>query len=281
LAKKKRTYKKRAYKKKNNFQSYLSLFILIIAFLGAYVFNEEIRFIYLKARSVYTVYHQKYISKTEADKIKKIISKYENQVFGLDISHYQGIVNWNKVQFLEDSTKVSFVILRATMGENSSDKYFTYNWRESKTKNIIRGAYHYYRPDENSEEQAKKFIKKVKLEKGDLPPVLDIEELSTTQNVKSLRKGIQNWLDLVEKEYKVKPILYTGDSFFRANIKGQGFDDYPLWIANYNKKRNKPIAKDWIIWQFSDKGKATGIGEFVDLNVFDGKEKVFKYLLLE
>ncbi len=280
MAKRKYT-KRKSKKKKKSFKLNYVLVFFIIFVISAMVFRKEIRYSYLKIRSIYIVYKAKYATKTEKDKIQKIIKIHENHIFGIDISQYQGIINWNKVGFFEDSIPFSFVMIRATAGNNKEDNYFTYNWREAKSKNIIKGAYHYYRPNENSEEQAKNYIKKVKLKKGDLPPILDIEDYSNIQTMKSLRKGLKNWLELVEKEYHVKPILYTGDRFYNDNIKGQGFEDYPIWIANYNKNIKQPKVKNWVIWQFSDKGKASGIGEFVDLNVFDGNEKVFKLMVLK
>lgn len=278
----KRKYTKRKSKKKQkNFSLYFVLGFLILFAISIFVFRAEIRYSYLKMRSVYIVYKAKYASKTEKDKIQKIIKIHKNHIFGIDISQYQGIINRDKVGFLEDSIPLSFVMIRATAGKNKADNYFTYNWREASSKKIIKGAYHYYRPNENSEEQAKNFISKVKLKKGDLAPILDIEDVSNIQTMKSLRKGIKNWLELVEKEYHIKPIIYTGDSFYKDNLKGKGYEDYPIWIANYNKNIRSPKVKNWIIWQFSDKGKASGIGEFVDLNVFDGNEKVFKLMLLK
>ena len=62
--------------------------------------------------------------------------------------------------------------------ENHKDTKFDYNWKQAEKQNLLRGAYHYYRPNENSTEQANFFIKTVKLGKGDLPPILDIEKYS-------------------------------------------------------------------------------------------------------
>lgn len=287
MTKRKKTYKKKkkqVTKKqapKSSLKNYFGIALFIGVIFLAFLFQEEIRFSYLKMRSIYMVYKEKYTTKVEQTKIQKILKLHEKHIFGLDISHYQGIINWDKVGFLEDSIPVSFVILRATAGNNKSDNYFTYNWRESKKNNFTRGAYHYYRPDENSTEQAEKFISKVTLEKGDLPPILDIEDVSDIQTVASLRKGISNWLEIVEKHYGIKPIIYTGDSFYKDYLKGKGYNDYPIWIANYNKHIKQPKVKDWIIWQFSDQGTATGINEFVDLNVFDGNEKMLGLLLIK
>jgi len=281
MVRKKSTKRKYKKKRKKSYKTYVFLILLVLIFILGFVFREDVKYNYLKIRSAYIVYKMKYASKTEKDKIQKIIKLHKNHIFGIDISQYQGIINWNKIGVIEDSIPISFIIIRATAGKDKADNYFTYNWRESKSKKIIRGAYHYYRPNENSTEQANNFIKKVKLEKGDLPPILDIENISNIQTIKSLRKGVKNWLELVEKEYNVKPIIYTGDSFYKDNLKGKGFKDYPIWIANYNKNIKQPKVKNWIIWQFSDKGKASGIGEFVDLNVFDGNNKIFKLLLIK
>ena len=52
----------------------------------------------------------------------------------------------------------------------------------SKKQGFIRGYYHYYDPNENSTKQAHNFIETVKLEVGDLPPILDIDTLSRFGN---------------------------------------------------------------------------------------------------
>ena len=283
MAKKRRTYSKAKNKKKkaSPIKKYFFLAFLVVLMASAFYFKDEIKIAYYKIRSTYISYQNQYTSKTEQAKIDKIIKQNKDKLFGIDISHYQGLINWDEVVFMEDSIPIDFVMIRATAGHNKEDNYFSYNWREAKNKKIIRGAYHYYRPNENSTEQANNFINKVKLEKGDFPPVLDIEEEPVVQSIASLRNGIQNWLDLVEAHYGVKPIIYTGDSFYKDYLKGEGFEDYSIWIANYNRKIKHPKAKDWIIWQFSDQGNVKGIGEFVDLNVLDGNDKMLKLLLIE
>lgn len=284
MSKRKNTYykkKKKVKKQVTPWRYYFFIAFVVSAIVFSFLMRDELKIAYLKVRSTYISYKNKYASKQETSKIEKIIAKHQNHIFGIDISHYQGIINWEKVNYLEDSIPVGFAIIRATAGNNKRDNYFTYNWRESKKNNILRGAYHYYRPNENSTEQAEFFIKKVKLASGDLAPILDIEQEPDIQTIASLRKGIQNWLDLVETHYGKKPIIYTGDSFYKDYLENQGFDDYPIWIANYNNNISKPRNKDWVIWQFTDKGTVNGINEFVDLNVFDGNEKLLKLLTVE
>lgn len=278
--------KKIAFKRKSNRTNifpwkYLLIAFFIAGFTFSVYYKEEVKIVYYKIKATYINYKKRYASKTEQSKKDKIIKHYEDNIFGIDVSHYQGIINWKQVQFLEDSIPIYFAIMRATAGDTKNDKYFKYNWREAKNRNIKRGAYHYYRPNENSTKQAENFIDRVKLEKGDIVPILDIEEEPVIQSIASLRKGIKNWLQIVEKEYGVKPIIYTGDSFYKDYLKGKGFEDYSFWIANYNKNRLKPKMNKWLIWQFSDQGKVAGINTFVDLNVFDGNAKHFEFLLVK
>lgn len=213
---------------------------------------------------------------SEQNKINKVIQKYHGFVFGIDVSHYQGLIQWNKVKIIKGNTNVnvSFAIIRATMGSNKIDQYYTHNWKSTKKRKIIRGAYHYYRPNENSLKQANNYINKVKLSKGDLPPILDIEQVSSIQSISNLRKGLLKWLVKVESHYCIRPIIYTGETFYNKYLSGSNFKKYKFWIANYNNM-SKPKA-NWIVWQFSQKGKINGIDDFVDLNVYNGNIGRFK-----
>jgi len=213
------------------------------------------------------------IFKTHEEKIFEI---YKNKLFGIDISHYQGFVNWKmmnqtaegKTSF-NNKTEISFVIMRATVGEDLEDEQFATNWPSTKKYGIIRGAYHYYRPDENSIKQADNFISVVTLEKGDLPPVLDIEAVPNLQSIKSIKKGLIKWLNKVEKHFGIKPIIYTSDSYYKDFLSDTTFQNYTFWIANFNRVK-QPQFKKWKIWQFSETGRINGINHNVDFNVFKG-----------
>lgn len=200
-------------------------------------------------------------------------------VFGIDVSLYQGDINWTK---LSSKQKIDFVFIRATAGNNRVDSKFAYNWEYAKKYNIKRGAYHYYRPNEKSTDQANLFINTVVIESGDLPPVLDIEEFSKVQSIRSLKRGLLNWLHLVENHYGVTPMLYTYNKFyFQLFAKDERFSRYPLWIAWYNINRNPDeIIDDWSFWQFTDKGILRGIEGGVDINIFNGTPEDFKKLLI-
>ena len=186
-------------------------------------------------------------------------------IFGIDISHYQGQIDWGEVR--TSHHPIEFVFIRATMGKNGTDRYFERNWKYAKEYKYSRGAYHYYRPNEKSTKQFENFKAVVKLEQGDFIPVLDIEKKSKYGREK-LIEGVLNWLKLAEKEYGVKPIIYTGLKFYQHTLKGY-VDDYPLWIAAYSgKHRLKDV--EWTFHQFTDKVRVKGIRSTVDGNDFKG-----------
>ena len=200
---------------------------------------------------------------------EKIFDKYKNYIFGIDVSHYQNKINWSRLGKLPDNNDISFVFVRASVGSDTEDRYFKYNWEKAKAYGYIRGAYHYYRPDENSISQADNFISIVHLQKGDLPPVLDIEKESSIQSMARLKQGLKKWLDKVEKHYGMTPIIYTGDTYYRDFLNDTYFRKYKFWIANYNKVF-EPNHNQWIFWQFTQNGKLKGINHKVDFNVFRG-----------
>ncbi len=195
-----------------------------------------------------------------------LMTIHSNKIFGIDVSQYQSVIKWEDVSLINDRFVIDYVFVRATMGESKKDIRFKENWEGVRSINKIRGAYHYFRPNENSIKQAENFIKTVRLRPGDLPPVLDIEEHPKRQSMDSLKMGLKRWLNLVEKHYKVRPILYSGDKYYSDFLEKE-FSDYPLWIANYNFWVEEPKGH-WDFWQFSEKGSVKGILGYVDLNIY-------------
>ena len=200
----------------------------------------------------------------------QLLSKYEFNPVGIDISEYQGNILWDSVSVIENNFPIRFIFVRATVGMDRPDRTFAENWIALKNTACIRGAYHYYRPDENSTLQAELFIKNVILKNGDFPPVLDIEQMPKKQTMVQLKVGIKNWLELVENHYGVKPIIYSGETYYKHFLK-EDFSEYTFWIANYNffVENLKP---DWRFWQFTEKGSVKGISGFVDINIFNGTD---------
>jgi len=209
----------------------------------------------------------------------KIPRKYD--LHGIDVSSYQGKIDWEKVASMEsDGIKVSFTYIKATEGVTLVDKYFQRNWRESKANGVIRGAYHYFKPLKSGLWQAKFFMQTVNLEAGDLPLVIDVEENGDLSDA-VLVANIKDFVDEVERKTKYKPVIYAGFRFYKDHLAGQ-FDDYPLWIAHYNQPKLKLSDNtNWYFWQHADNAHIDGIRGQVDMNVFKGAEEDLSSFLIQ
>lgn len=209
----------------------------------------------------------------------KIPRKY--YLHGIDVSSYQGKIDWKKVAVMEsDGIKVSFTYIKATEGVTLVDKYFQRNWRESKANGVIRGAYHYFKPLKSGLWQAKFFMQTVNLEAGDLPLVIDVEENGDLSDA-VLVANIKDFVDEVERKTKYKPVIYAGYRFYKDHLAGQ-FDDYPLWIAHYNQPKLKLSDNtNWYFWQHADNAHIDGIRGQVDMNVFKGAEEDLSSFLIQ
>lgn len=210
------------------------------------------------------------------------------EVIGIDISTYQGKINWNELEFRYDSDKqltkeeqpnkrpVDFVVAKATEGVTIRDPQYADNRKGARDKKIPFGAYHYFSVTSDAQQQANNFIQTAQLQKGDLVPILDVEyqgKLSTDE----LRSRVKSWLLTVEKHYGRKPIIYTYANFYEDVFMTKEFNDYHFWLAHY--KVAKP-QNECTFWQFTEDGVVCGIKGYVDIDVFFGKKKEFeKYKL--
>lgn len=202
------------------------------------------------------------------------------EVRGVDISHYQERVNWEKLRNASmGDAPISFVFIKATEGEKLFDDNFNRNFANAKRNDLIRGAYHFFVPGVSPRKQAEFYLSIAQLEPGDLPPVLDIEKKGDL-TPEQLRRDVKTWLDIVEKEYGVKPILYTGYKFKIDYLNTPEFDAYPYWIAHYYVEKLAYKGK-WTFWQHTDCGKVSGIKGFVDCNIFNGTLEELQELTLK
>ncbi|MDD2821136.1 MAG: glycoside hydrolase family 25 protein [Flavobacterium sp.] len=273
----------RKSKKKSSFFSgklgrYSGILFLVVFVVGtAYHYREGLAY-YLGFKSDKVL--QSATSKHLSDvRNFQVLEKHEGKSIGLDVSEYQEKISWSYVDTLEQKYRLDFVFIRATVGKDRVDRQFKRNWLGAKENKMIRGAYHYYRPNENSIEQAELFIKTVTLRKGDLPPVLDIEKLPKNQSIDSLKVGLKRWLHKVESHYKVKPIIYTGENYYDDFLKEE-FSSYLFWIANYNFYRES-IEEDWLFWQFTEKATVPGIKTSVDINIYNGDLEQLGFITVE
>lgn len=273
--------KRRPTKKKTFFSGKVigfsvTFLILFLVGLATYHYRDALAY-YFSFRSKHET--ESNATKVEVARIFQVLKKHEKKVFGFDVSEYQGKIKWEEIKTIEDTFQLKFVFIRATAGNDKVDSRFKQNWKNAKENGFVRGAYHYYRPNENSIEQATNFIKTVKLQKGDFPPVLDIENLPKTQSIDSLKVGLKRWLKKVENHYNVKPIIYSGESYYKDFLADE-FEGYTFWIANYNFFV-EDIKDHWAIWQFTEKGTVPGIQGPVDVNIYNGTPKMLNYMVLQ
>ena len=200
-------------------------------------------------------------------------------IHGIDVSKYQQTISWDAVKEMKvKDVQLGFVFIKATEGIINTDPQFKRNWKKSKQAGMIRGAYHFFLATKDGREQAENFISIVDLEKGDFPPVVDIEQTYGV-NPAVLKKELKEWLDVVEYYYGVKPIIYTSVAFY-ARYLGKEFNSYPLWAAHYYQYDTPRIDRNWDFWQHSEEGRVNGILSKVDFNVFNGDSLQFRNILM-
>lgn len=270
----KRKTKRKIHKKRRQkfvFRRWMlfAIFTFTLLVTGFYL-KEKIAFYYAL---YFNKFEQKNLKNTvwESARINKILGNNANKTFGIDLSHYQRKedIKWDSLSTGNGSIPIKFVILRATMGNRSADKNFNEFWKTAREHHLIRGAYHYYRSDEDPVLQANNFLANVQLEAGDLPPILDIEKVPRRKSSTKLVRDLKIWCKIMEEAYRVKPIIYTYYHFRKDFLKDE-FEDYPLWLANYNDVPAPLPDGDWDFWQFTENGIVHGINTKVDLDVYNG-----------
>ena len=200
---------------------------------------------------------------------KEAIYPVGYNIRGIDISHYQGEIDWEVLRNASlNNDPVRFVFIKSTEGMTLMDEHFNYNFYQAKKNDFIRGTYHFFVPDIDPVKQAQFYLHQVHLEPGDLPPVLDVEHIGKS-STKELQRNVKKWLDIVEKRYGVKPILYTGFKFREKYLSDPLFDQYPFWIAHYHVPELQ-YKGEWKFWQHTDCGQLDGIKGDVDCNIFNG-----------
>ena len=189
-------------------------------------------------------------------------------VYGLDISHHQGKIDWEK--FANENPKenpISFIYMKACEGSDHKDTRFDINWEKAEKHGFTKGAYHYFSPHSTGLEQAKMFTETVKLKKGDLPPVIDVEE--KPENTAIFLQELKIFITKIEEHYGVKPIIYSGKKYKKRYLNDKFFERYPTWIAHYYVD-SLEVDQNWTFWQCSDRGNLPGINRNVDINIFNG-----------
>ena len=202
-----------------------------------------------------------------------------HSVYGIDVSRHQGEIDWETLKKgNHPDAPISFVYVKASEGSDFKDKKFEENFENARKHGFMRGAYHYFSTTSSGVSQANLFISMVKLQPGDLPPVLDIEE--KPKNKKKYIDEVKIWLKKVEEHYGVKPIVYASSKYKKKYLDDPFFKEYPSWVAHYYIPELTD-GEEWLMWQCTDLGVLPGIKEKVDINIFNGSKKQFENLLID
>jgi GH25 family lysozyme M1 (1,4-beta-N-acetylmuramidase) len=200
---------------------------------------------------------------------------------GIDVSHYQGAVDWASLKSRYD---IAWGAAKATEAEASymKDSQFAANWRGMKNAGLVRMAYNFAHPDNDPTDDATSFLAYVKASGGIEPEdimVCDMEANQAGLPMLAVRDWLAGWADIVTKATGRKPFLYTGSGFIannatkdlRSHFAAWWFPRYPSaydggtgWpdsISGYPTQNNWGSPPD--IWQFSQ----TFAGHNMDANI--------------
>jgi lysozyme len=199
-------------------------------------------------------------------------------VRGIDISSYQGEVDWCVLS----KQNIDFAFIKATEGSTHVDSNYKYNIENAIKTDLRVGSYHFFSFESSGSQQADNFIKHVAKTENMLPPVVDIEFYadykSNPPDKENVRQNLIELLEKLEASYEVKPILYATQSAYKRYISG-AFSEYDIWIRDVYFTPRLEDGREWTFWQYSDKERLdgyNGVEKYIDMNVFNGSEEEFR-----
>ena len=180
---------------------------------------------------------------------------------GIDISSYQGYIDWAKVSSDKD---IRFVYIKATEGATYHSPHYAHNITQARRYGLFVGSYHYLTSTSSVEEQFHNFSTLALSDVQDLIPMLDVEvrgDWSRSELIDSVYKFCQ----LVEDHYGVQPMIYSTMGFYNKNLTPH-FNKHHLYIGRYsNSEPEINWEGEYTIWQYSETGIIPGIDAYVDL----------------
>jgi lysozyme len=196
-------------------------------------------------------------------------------VQGIDISKYQGDIDWNRVR----KEGIRFAYLKVSEGGDHVDHLFYDNWAAAAAAGIPRGAYHFMYWCRTASEQAVWFTQAVPQDASQLPPVLDLEWNNASPTCSkhiprddALAK-IKKMLEIMEYHTGKRPVIYTDINFHRDILAGE-FKGYDFWLRSVAAEPHTRYSdRKWTFWQYTATGRVAGVKGDVDRNAFHGSER--------
>ena len=201
---------------------------------------------------------------------------------GIDVSHYQELIDWPKVK----ASGVRFAIIKASEGTGYIDPMFEENFRGALSAGIVPGTYHFYLPSLDPLQQAVHYLSVIRDIVGRqacLPPCIDLETAGATRT--AMNAAVRAFMEELKRQDGRPGLLYTSPGFWgtylpapvlvQNRLKAADVEwalDYPLWLAHYTTGWPSQVYPwvGWRFWQYSSAGKVAGVPTRVDLNYFNG-----------
>lgn len=194
------------------------------------------------------------------------VSVYSDFYKGIDVSKWQGNINWKKVS----TSGIDFAMIRSSFGSTDVDIKLNRNVKGCEKYGIPYGFYHYTyaRNVSEAKKEARFFLKTIRKYSPEYPVVLDIEE--SFYNSMS-RKEVTNIITAFMEELEDAgyfAMIYSGAKFLTDNTYIDRLKDYDIWVACWGDEERLMSNYDYHygMWQYSSTGRIKGIDGDVDLN---------------
>ena len=188
------------------------------------------------------------------------------QIKGIDISHWNGEIDFNKVR----ASGIEFCIIKAGGSDKGfyQDSKFIDNYNKAVAAGLYVGAYYFagknFRGITAGVTDADKFIQILKGLKFDYPVFLDIEAQENRYKDEITDAAVAFCQEMEKAGYFVG--IYASDiSGYQYKLNHDRIKAYAHWVARYG---NEPkVCKEYGIWQYSSKGTVDGISGSVDMDI--------------
>jgi len=210
----------------------------------------------------------------DADKseIKKLQAAGGNRKVGIDVSKWNGEIDWDKVK----KAGVEFAIVRAgyrgsSTGSLVEDPYFHINMKAAAVSGVPTGVYFFTQAVNEVEavEEASAVLKLISEYQLDYPIYIDTEGAGGNGRADGLDAETRTLVceafcrTISNAGYEAG--VYASRNWLNNNLKTERLEQYQTWLAEY---RSVPLYQGYYeMWQYTSKGKVDGIEGNVDLNI--------------
>lgn len=168
---------------------------------------------------------------------------------GLDLSNYTQAVPWATLS----EAGIRFAYLDGTRGLAPPHSTFPDRFAAAAEAGLLRVAAHTFTPDAPGAEQADWFLTHVRLRSGDLPPVINIASLASSQDDAALQREFAVFLTRIEKAYRRPVLLFVGEGD-RDHVLGRFFEGRVLWRAT---DETTPLDEPRAFWHQASAAQAS------------------------